>query len=88
MENNIKVEPQETIETRVCKCCGKELPITMFAKKGTGIRSICRKCEEEKRTENRGEKFKDVTNRELIEELKRRGYKGELRLEIVTKETL
>ena len=88
MDKIIDVKPQEAIETKVCKQCGRELPITRFGKYASGTRSICKECVEHNKAKGRSERFKDVTNRELIEELKLRGYKGELRLEVITKEVL
>ena len=79
MEN--KEQPLAIVITtnnkKKCKCCGKELPITMFNRRGPGYRNICISCE-------RGEsgvsdKFKNFTSRELIEELRSRGYKGTLK---------
>lgn len=86
--NAINVKPQMAVETKVCKQCGKELPVTYFGKYASGIRTICKNCVEHNKAKGRSERFKDVTNRELIEELKLRGYKGELRLEVITKEVL
>ena len=84
MEDNKKDYKDEvlaTIETTInkkkCKCCGKELPITMFNKQGTGYRSICIACS---RGQNGiSERFKQFTSRELIEELRSRGFKGTLK---------
>ena len=75
--NEVLAVEETTTEKKTCKCCGKELPITMFNKKGTGRRNICISCE-------RGEsgvsdKFKDFTSRELMEELRSRGFKGILK---------
>ena len=80
MENNnnynneiIDVEETKT-EKKKCKCCGKELPLTMFNKKGVGYRSICISCE--RGESGASEKFKQFTSRELMEELRSRGFKG------------
>ena len=66
-----------TNNKKKCKCCGKELPITYFHKRGPGYRNICMSCERDKTGVS--DKFKDFTSRELIEELRSRGYKGTLK---------
>ena len=66
-----------TNNKRKCKCCGKELPITMFNKRGTGHRNICISCE--RGESGASEKFKQFTSRELMEELRSRGFKGVLK---------
>lgn len=89
------------METKICKCCGKELPITEFRKgKAHGVEfvmSVCNTCMRNKQAEGhkrRKEKqaisheeelaqaktlrLKDFTPRELMEELKRRGYEGKI----------
>lgn len=77
------------METKVCKVCGKELPLSEFRKSllvPNGI-ATCKKCVNEKRKKTK--LFKETTGstnselakftpRELIEELKSRGYKGKL----------
>lgn len=81
------------METKVCKCCGKELSITEFAVRGIrgmkGERKVtdfCKSCMAEKVANGRNKainnvkmtRLKDFTPRELMEELKRRGYEGKL----------
>ena len=68
---------ETTQQKKVCKCCGKELPITMFNRRGHGYRNICISCE--RGESGVSEKFKNFTSRELIEELRSRGYKGTLK---------
>ena len=80
--NNIKVELQKedlgnpTVPMKKCKCCGELLPVENFAKYGTGHRAICEKCRRDKSGVT--DRFKDFTSRELIAELKSRGYRGNL----------
>ena len=80
MENNpdysnerLAIE-ETTTEKKTCKCCGKELPLTMFNKRGPGYRSICISCE--RGESGASDKFKQFTSRELMEELRSRGFKG------------
>lgn len=80
------------METKVCKVCGVELPISEFKKtpmSPNGI-STCNKCCARKSTESRRDRkdsaskgegnseLSRFTARELIEELRSRGYKGKL----------
>ena len=32
------------METKVCKCCGKELPLNNFFKNVFGYTSVCKEC--------------------------------------------
>ena len=86
--------------TKVCKCCGRELPLYCFKATRWGTRvSVCTECANQKARDNKllkqqeKERFKALedakkserqkilesyTPRELMEELARRGYTGEL----------
>ena len=79
-QNNVQqqedVEAIEIPKLRRCKICKQDLPIDRFSIYGTGHRHICKSCE--KGIKNPSEKFKDITSKELIDELRRRGYKGKL----------
>ena len=68
-------------ETKVCKCCGKEKPLSEFHKKGNGYRSICKLCQAGE--SGASEKFKAFSSRELWEELKRRGYIGPIKKQVI-----
>ena len=90
------------METKVCRCCGRELPIDKFyATKNAkdGRSNKCKECHKasieaskfEKQELRRlalqgGKKLEDYTPRELIQELARRGYRG--KLEYVEKHTI
>ena len=83
---------------RICRCCGRELPLNHFKKTRYGdYVSVCTECstkklrenkqkriEEQKqkvedvRAENRQLCLADFSPRELMAELKRRGYEGKL----------
>lgn len=91
MEGNINVQVQRedlgqpNVPVKKCNVCGKVLPLDQFAKYGHGHRNTCELC---RRAANGvSEKFKDFTSRELIEELKSRGYRGKL-TRVITEETV
>lgn len=86
------------METKICKQCGRELPLDSFAKhhiSKDGHMAYCNSCREEQRKQsplgggkmvvkpiNGGNPdLAPFTPRELIEELKVRGYKGKLTIE-------
>ena len=52
-----------TNNKKKCKCCGKELPITMFNRRGSGYRNICISCE--RGESGVSEKFKNFTSKNL-----------------------
>lgn len=77
------------METKVCKVCGQELPLSEFRKSPFTVNGIatCNKCISDKikktklfnRTKsNSNNELAKFTPRELIGELKSRGYKGKL----------
>ena len=76
MENNSQTtKPVE--ETRKCRVCGKVLPISKFDRFGKrGYHTTCKACEGKEYGTD--ERFKDITSRDLILELRARGYKGKL----------
>ena len=82
--------------TKLCIACGKELPIDAFMnnyKSPDGHQHICRDCKRERKATKKtnmggggNPKLADFKPRELIEELRYRGYTGTL--EYVHKITL
>lgn len=77
------------METKVCKVCGQELPLSEFRKSPFTTNGIatCNKCVNDKIKKTK--LFKETTGptnselakftpRELIKELRSRGYKGKL----------
>ena len=63
------------ITSKVCACCGKELPISKFKRHGRandGYRRVCNDC---KAKVNSNPKLTDITSKELIDELRVRGYR-------------
>lgn len=72
-------------EMRKCSRCGEVLPVSYFSSYGKRIKTYCKSCE--------GidipcdERLKDFESRELILELRARGYKGKLS-KTITKEVV
>lgn len=65
-------------KTRKCRICGKVLPLDMFDKFGLrGYHTACRTCEASSNGDG-DPRLKDFTSRDLITELRVRGYRGEL----------
>ena len=87
-------QKEKLTETKICAHCGRELPVEKYYKNsGTkdGLQSWCKDCQnkiknercKELRRELRREKpraLSAIPAADLIEELKRRGYVGTLRL--------
>lgn len=80
------------METKVCKCCGKELPLTDFYKNSATKDkhdNSCKKCRNQKIAEAQKRRvpqpgiksmfrISDFEDNQLFAELRRRGYSGEL----------
>lgn len=71
----------EVAETKKCSVCGEILPVDMFTRRGTGRENVCIKCKHKQ--SGQSEALAKFTPRELIEELKARGYKGKLTYTVV-----
>ena len=82
---------QENIATKECKHCHRTLAVTDFYKKSTspdGLQYVCKQCQKEiNRNLKRKKKLfgggnpelSRFTPRQLMEELRARGYTGELK---------
>lgn len=77
------------IKTKKCSKCGRELPVTEFYVKSNapdGLQSWCKECSKRANKQSRkresggagSEELKMYTSRQLMEELAKRGYRGEL----------
>lgn len=70
--------------TTICKRCGQEKPLEEFYNNRYGASQVCRECARKKRHETMAKRYAaqrasslaDYTPRELMAELKRRGYDG------------
>lgn len=80
------------METKKCKACGKELPLSEFGKNKSikdGHDNKCKSCRRKLRENSSGGvtqqgvkatlKMSDFEDNMLFAELRRRGYTGELR---------
>lgn len=74
------------VKTKKCTRCGRELPVTEFYKRTDspdGLQAWCKECFKKptKKTQIGGgvsDELKMYTSRQLMEELAKRGYRGEL----------
>ena len=72
--------------TTICKRCGQEKPLEEFYNNRHGVSQVCRECARKKRHETMAKRYAaqralslaDFQPRELMAELKRRGYEGTL----------
>ena len=63
-------------QTKKCKCCGEIKDIHEFRIYGRGYKTICIACE--RKNSGITEEFAKYQDRDLINELRARGWKGEL----------
>ena len=40
------------METKKCRCCGRELPLDEFTKNGFGYTNVCKECNSKNRSES------------------------------------
>lgn len=93
MEETTMMEKQnEKPLTKVCKSCGRDLPIESFQlnyKAADGRMSECTECRRRRRKKDvKGDPLAKFTARELMNELFKRGYEGTLQYVEVHKITL
>ena len=81
------------METKKCPRCGRELPVTEFGKNKRakdGLQNVCKECSRQYARNKRAGAPKQVytnpqlanfTHRQLMEELKARGFRWEYMLE-------
>ena len=83
------METNQTINEKMCVKCHTVLPISNFHKSSKakdGYQSYCKNCNnrlkskkvKDTSTFQESKKLSEFTNRELIVELRRRGYRGEI----------
>lgn len=76
----------QEIKTKKCSKCGRELPLNQFylnRAAADGLQSQCKECQKKRIRTNHTNKncnpdLAQFTPRQLIEELKKRGYSGEI----------
>jgi len=78
----------EIVNVRQCKCCGETKPINEFLRNRFGITYVCKECAKSSRHRKvidavnaaKQKRVQQFTDRELMEELARRGYSGKLEI--------
>lgn len=69
MEQTILPPPTITErQTQVCKCCGRELPISQFGRGGYGLHKTCNECRIQKQREGRKKHDETADLRKQVEE--------------------
>lgn len=84
---------EATTQTKVCSKCGRTLPVSRFSRRTSssdGLQCQCKECQSAYTKRNHdmqitppikgdpSSPLKDFTPRQLIEELRNRGYRGTL----------
>ena len=59
------------METKKCKCCGRELPLSEFHKTGFGVTNTCKECVIKKQKEGRAAKKKERDFEQELENAKK-----------------
>lgn len=72
------------VKTKICPSCGRELPLDSFLKQNhsaDGHMKECKECRRNRRTEgtSKSNPLAKFTARELMHELRLRGYDGEIK---------
>lgn len=90
------MEQLSTEKRKICRKCGRELPISYFHKNSVskdGLQSVCKECRKNIDAARSGKGNKKLskvyanpdlarfTPRQLIDELKQRGYRGTLTIQ-------
>ena len=68
-------------ETKICKECGRELPLEQFYKNRWGVTDYCVECmnkKKERKADKAPADLSAIPDGELAAELKRRGWQGVL----------
>lgn len=68
---------ENRITTKVCECCGKELPVNKFKRNNhskDGYAKVCNDCKAT--SDGKNPKLAGFTPRDLLDELQSRGYHG------------
>lgn len=82
----VEAHPSVSGSVKRCSCCGRVLPVSQFwrdSSRSDGLSNKCVECEHEKAEERRRRKavstlLPEISDDELIEEMKRRGFRGTL----------